>query len=192
MHLLTFKSRILSTFEWSQKWALYLATIFRVIPPARPAPGPTYEAVDVFVDHGSRHFQESPGQPALVHRLLAWLQHWQVSHVIADATGAGEGLVDWLAAALGQSRITPFKFTPTTKAQLGSSFLSLIETGRFKYWTDDPSSEPCTLHLVPGGPADPDSHSFFTQAAACSYSLPPTANSTAISNGASHPSLPSQ
>jgi hypothetical protein len=164
-----------------------VATIFRVIPPETPAPGPTYEAVDVFVDHGSRHFQESPGlsgaTPALVHRLLAWLQHWQVSHVIADATGAGEGLVDWLAAALGQSRITPFKFTALSKAALGSRFISIVETARFKYFTEL-APESCTLDPDPLPSADPrslipvplsDSWWFFTQVAACTYELLPDA-----------------
>jgi hypothetical protein len=153
-----------------------VATVFRVIPPGSRTAGilPAYEAVDVFVDHGSRHFQDHPGRPALIHRLLAYLNHWRVAHVIADATGVGEGIVDWLAGSLGPTRVTPFKFTPLTKAQLGSSFLSLVETGRFKYWTDPPpSSVPCTLTPVPGSSADPDSTAFFLQAASCSYSLPP-------------------
>ena len=40
-----------------------VCTVFRVEYPAADsmAPGPTYRAVDVFVDHGSKHFQETPG-----------------------------------------------------------------------------------------------------------------------------------
>ena len=110
-----------------------VCTIFR-LSSARsdgsPAHLPLYEAVDVFVDHGSRHFQDAPGRPALVQRLLAYLHHWRVAHLVADATGVGEGLVDWLAAALGPGRVTPFKFTAQSKAQLGSRFLSIVETGR--------------------------------------------------------------
>jgi hypothetical protein len=129
---------------------------------------PTYHAVDVFADHGSRHFQDAPGRPALVHRLLAFLRHWRVSHLVADATGVGEGLVDWLAAALGPGRVTPFKFTTQSKAQLGSRFLTLVETGRFRYWSDSPPGPPSP---VSGLLTDADW--FFRQAAHCLYELPP-------------------
>ena len=138
-----------------------VATIFRLVPPAPGAPGPTYEAVDVFADHGSRHFQDLPGKPALIQRLLAWLRHWRAAHVVCDATGVGEGVADALAGALGPSAVTPFKFTTRTKAELGSNFLSLVETGRFHYWIDDED-----LPLSPGW-------WFWKQAEACAYELPP-------------------
>jgi hypothetical protein len=114
-----------------------VATIFELIVPDDVAPGPTYKAVDVFVDHGSRHFQDVPGKPSLVKRLIAFLQHWEVSHVVADETGVGEGMVDWLVSVFGTDRVTPFKFSRLSKAQLGASFLSVIETGRFRYWSGD-------------------------------------------------------
>ena len=60
-----------------------------------------------------------------------------VAALVADAGGVGEGLTDWLSTHLGRDRVTPYKFTRTSKAALGSAFLALIETGRFKYWTDD-------------------------------------------------------
>jgi hypothetical protein len=128
---------------------------------------PLFLALDVFVDHGSRHFQDAPGRPSLVRRLLAYLQHWQASHLIADATGVGEGVADWLAAALGPGRVTPFKFTAASKAQLGSRFLTLVETGRFQYWSDG---------AVPHSPVpEPlsDAWWFWQQVAACTYELPP-------------------
>jgi hypothetical protein len=129
---------------------------------------PVFLALDVFVDHGSRHFQDAPGRPALVRRLLAYLQQWQASHLIADATGVGEGVVDWLAAALGPQRVTPFKFTAASKARLGSRFLTLVETGRFQYWRDAPAGP---QSLTPD--ALSDSFWFWQQVAACSYDLPP-------------------
>ena len=140
-----------------------VAHVFRVDwpGPGLYAPGPTYKAVDVFVDHGSKHFQDLPGRPALVHRLAAWLQHWSVAHLVADDSGVGQGLVSWLGAALGSSRVTGFTFAPAAKANLGSLFLSLVETGRFRYWTGDEDE--------PGS----DGWWFWHQVAACSYELPP-------------------
>jgi hypothetical protein len=125
------------------------------------APGPTYKAVDIFLDHGSKHFEDLPGRPALVHRLAAWLEHWTVAHLVADSTGVGQGLVSWLGAALGPSRVSGFTFAPAAKANLGSLFLSLVETGRFRYWTGDEEQ--------------PGSHGwwFWQQVAACTYELPP-------------------
>ena len=121
--------------------------------------GPVYRAVDVFVDHGSRHFQESPGQPALVHRLLAFLQHWGVAHLVSDESGVGLGLTSWLRKALGERRVTGFSFSGAgVKAALGSAFLSLVETGRFKYW-------PIDSHLG-------DAFWFWAQVEACTYEVP--------------------
>jgi len=111
------------------------ATIFEVVP--RLQGGPLYRAVDIFVDHGGRHFAEFPGAPSLAERLLAFLEHWRVQHVIVDAGGVGEGLADWLRARLGNDRLTPFKFGRRSKAALGNRFVSLIETGRFTYWQGD-------------------------------------------------------
>ena len=125
------------------------------IPTTRPQP--TYEAVDVFVDQGGRHFESLPGRESVANRLLAWLRHWNASHVVIDGTGVGEGLASFLAAALGQSRVTIFKFSGPTKAALGSSFLSIIETGRYKYWSDD-----ADLPLS-------DGWWYWQQAAACEY-----------------------
>ncbi|MFW6070731.1 MAG: hypothetical protein ACOC9X_06740 [bacterium] len=131
-------------------------------------PGPTYRAVDVFVDHGSRHFQDAPGRPALVKRLCAFLQQWRVAHVVADATGVGEGVVDWLAASLGAARVTPFKFGQISKAQLGNRFLSLVETGRFHYWADE-------YEGAAGERARPysDAWWFWQQCRHCTYQVPP-------------------
>jgi hypothetical protein len=172
-----------------------VATIFQVIypPPSlvasgawQSAPGPAYHAVDVFVDHGSKHFacpepsEGTPGQPALVHRLLAWLQHWRVAHVVADETGVGQGLVSWLQAALGERRVTGYNFSGTgQKAGLGSGFLSLVETGRFKYWGYDP-----TVVETERGSVSPDAPTreaqvfgdgawFWAQVRACTYEVPP-------------------
>lgn len=140
-----------------------VATVFAVDFPTPDtyAPGPTYRALDVWVDQGTKHFQDQPGRPALVHQLKAWLDSWHILHLIADDSGIGQGLTSWLTAALGPHRVTGFTFSPTKKAALGSAFLSLIETGRCKHWTDD-ADDPLS-----------DGWWFWKQAAACSYDLPP-------------------
>jgi hypothetical protein len=166
-----------------------VATLFQVHYPAPAcrqhqlaAPGPTFRALDVFVDHGSKHFADSAlpggatpspsaqtgGGPSLVARLLAWLDHWQVAHILADETGVGQGIVSWLQAARGEQTVTGFNFSARgKKAELGSRFLSLIETGRFKYWSDEADGTPSEDQ--PGS----DGWWFWRQATACTYEVPP-------------------
>ncbi len=116
-----------------------------------------YKAVDVFVDHGSRHFESYPGKVMLAERVAAYLEHWGVVHTVCDETGVGEGFTSWLKARFPR-RVTGYKFSKLSKASLGSGFVVVIETGRFKYWVGEKES---------------DSWWFFQQAAACTYELPP-------------------
>jgi hypothetical protein len=121
--------------------------------------GPVYQAVDVFVDHGSRHFQESPGQPSLFNRLLAYLRHWNVVVVVSDMTGVGQGITDALQEAYKRT-VFGFDFAKSYgKARLGSDFLAVIETGRFQYWADGYDEE------------GSDCWWFFTQCEYCGYEL---------------------
>ncbi|MBP6786284.1 MAG: hypothetical protein KA170_01745 [Candidatus Promineofilum sp.] len=137
-----------------------VATLFRVIESA--VAGPVYEALDVFTDQGSRHFQSAPGQTALAERLLAWLRHWDAAHVIIDAAGVGQGLADWLAERYGRGRVTPFPIgSAAVKARLGSDFLALIDTGRFRYWAGD-GEQPLS-----------DGWWFWQQVESCAYTLGP-------------------
>jgi len=139
-----------------------VATVFRVTQPAadEDAASPVYEALDVFVDQGSPHFQGGPGRPSLAERLLAWLRHWEPAHTLIDAAGVGQGMADWLAARLGGGRVTAWPLgSGPVKARLGSDFLSLIDTGRFRYWAGD-EDEPLA-----------DGWWFWQQAAACDYAL---------------------
>lgn len=136
-----------------------LCTISRVLPRATDI-GPIFEAVDVFENHGSRHFQQLPGQPSLFSRLLAYLNHWRVVAVVSDETGVGQGLTDALIQAYSKP-VFGFDFNKNHgKARLGSDFLALIETGRFRYFQADPESEPSA------------SWWFFQQADQCGYELP--------------------
>jgi hypothetical protein len=157
-----------------------VATVFEVLypPPGIYAPGPSYRAVDVFVDHGSKHFEDVPGRPALVNRLHAWLDHWRVAHVLADESGVGLGLVAWLRDALGEGRVTGFNFAGRgKKARLGSAFLSLVETGRFKYWTEDGERDAAAESPALGDSATcgglTDAGWFWSQVRACGYEIPP-------------------
>lgn len=142
-----------------------VAHIFEVVVKREDDAGSVYRAVDVFVDHGSRHFQCAAGEPngrgSLSERLLEWLRRWRVSHLVADESGVGAGMVDWLSAKLGPDNVTGYNFASAHgKAALGSAFLSVIETGRFQYWREE-DDVPLT-----------DGWWFFTQAAECRYSLP--------------------
>jgi hypothetical protein len=128
-----------------------ICTIVEVIPDDN---GRIYRGLDVLVDHGSRHFD---GDPSLAKQLLDYLRLWNVTHTIADAGGVGEGLADYLATHLGKTAVTQFKFSASSKARIGSTFISLIETGRFLYWKTAVEYD--------------DAWWFYTQAAHCTYEL---------------------
>ena len=118
---------------------LTVATVFRVDLSTVRDPllaAPTYEAVDVLADAGTRHTR-------LYAKLRAYFEHWKVRHIVADASGVGAGLVSFLSSrqAFGE-RVIPFQFSPPKrKSDLGWDFLSVVETGRFKYFRDDGSRD---------------------------------------------------
>jgi hypothetical protein len=120
--------------------------------------GPLFEAVDVMVDQGTRHFQDSAGRPSLFNKTLGYLRHWGVNAVICDQTGVGQGFTDALKAAYKRP-VFGFSFTLQTKARLGNDFLAVIETGRFKHFKDGYET------------AGSDAWWFFTQAEFCGYEL---------------------
>ena len=145
-----------------------VATVAHVVRDATPT-GHAYHVVDVFTDHGSRHFQrspgpsgESPGQPSLFDRLLAYINHWKPLAIICDASGIGAGITDALIKACTH-QIIGFDFAKSYgKAKLGNNFLALVETGRFKYFAS-------TAHeyYTEGS----DAWWFFTQCEHCTYEL---------------------
>ena len=147
-----------------------VATLFRLVDSADG--GPVYEALDVFTDRGSPHFRGEPGRPALGERLLAWLRHWEPAHTIIDAAGVGQGLADWLGERLGRGRLTPHPInSATAKARLGSDFLALIDTGRFRYWAGESGSADGDKPLSDEPLSD--GWWFWQQAEACAYALGP-------------------
>lgn len=124
-----------------------VCTVVRVLP--GDDIGKEYQAVDVFVDQGSRHFQDVPGQPSLFARLLTYLNHWSVTAVVCDMTGVGQGLTDALIKSYRRA-VFGFDFASGfNKSRLGNDFLAIIETGRFKYFSgqDQEDSDAWWFHL---------------------------------------------
>jgi hypothetical protein len=140
--------------------------ILRIVPNERHYTRPRYEAVSTRVWHGRRFFNDAGG--GLAEEIAALYRHWGCIHLVGDATGVGSGLVSWLAAELGEVQVTRFVFSRTSKAKLGSDFIALIESGRWKYFDDgrytpasdswwmDKQAEQCTYAIPAGGIFDKD------------------------------------
>lgn len=61
---------------------------------------------------------------------------WAAQRIVVDATGVGAGLAGFLERAL-PGKVTPFVFTAQSKSQLGWDFLGVVESGRYKEYTED-------------------------------------------------------
>lgn len=118
---------------------------------------PIYMAADVMIDHGTRHFTAIDGRLTLAEQILAYLQSWSVAAVIVDASGLGQGLADWLRTHY--HNVHPFYFSAASKAQLGSSFIALVEQARARYFKSVTEFD--------------DAWWFHAQATACSYFVRP-------------------
>jgi hypothetical protein len=103
-------------------------TIVEVLPaPASSPPLPLYRVVARFGWQGVSHADLYP----LLRRLR---DGWHSRYFVIDATGLGAGLASFLSRIWPPSEclVVPFTFTARSKSDLGWSFLSLIETGRFQ------------------------------------------------------------
>jgi hypothetical protein len=111
---------------------------------------PSYRLVHTRTWHGTR-------ATGLLAQIRAFVEPWNPRVIVADATGVGQALVSFLgsAAAFGE-RVVPFVFTATSKAALGSGFLAVVETVRFKHYADD----------------DEDARAFWREAEHTQYSVP--------------------
>ncbi len=85
---------------------------------------PTYHVVYRQSWKGIKH-------TTLYGQIKAIAEHWQIKHLVADATGVGAGLVSFLDKAL-PGKVIAFLFTSKTKSELGWNYISVIETGRYK------------------------------------------------------------
>ena len=65
---------------------------------------------------------------------------WRCRRIVVDATGVGEPVAAFLRKALG-SRVTPFKFTQSSKSELGFNLLAAVNAGRLKVYKGDGSEE---------------------------------------------------
>ena len=87
--------------------------------------------------------------------LRALGQAWQPRSMLIDATGVGEGLWSLLEHAFGEHVVSPVKFTPSLKSELGYGFLAIIESGRYQeYHPLDPvfrlQMDNCRSEILPG------------------------------------------
>ena len=93
-------------------------------------------------------------------RLVTYLRHWNISAIVVDASGVGQGIADALMQTLTPRKVIPFNFAQNhNKARLGNDFLAIVETGRFKYFNTDLDRE------------GSDAWWFFTQCERCGYEL---------------------
>jgi hypothetical protein len=88
---------------------------------------PVYKAVNRLVWTGVKHSQ-------LYGTIVGLFEPWQPVKLIIDATGVGAGLSNFLLDRFG-SRVIPFEFTHVSKSNLGWSFISIIESGRYKEYS---------------------------------------------------------
>jgi len=85
---------------------------------------PVYKVVMRFSWQGVKH-------TTLYTNFVGLADLWQPVKIIVDATGVGAGLASFLMDRLG-SKVLPFEFSQVSKSDLGWSFISIIETGRYK------------------------------------------------------------
>ena len=108
---------------------------------------PTYKVMFRKVWVGVQHTR-------LYGEILALAKLWEIKRLVVDATGVGAGLSSFLERAL-PGKVIQFRFNAATKSQLGWDFLSVVDTGRFKDYS----------------PADYEQELFWSQLAACQYSI---------------------
>jgi hypothetical protein len=98
---------------------------------------PVYKVMHRFAWIGIRHSQ-------LYNLIVNLADSWNPVKIIIDATGIGAGLSNFLRDRFGL-RVLPFEFTQKSKSDLGWSFISIIESGRFKEYS--PMDEEMSLQL---------------------------------------------
>jgi hypothetical protein len=89
---------------------------------------PTYLVVHRQVWTGISHTQ-------LYAQLKALADLWKPARIVVDATGVGEGIASFLGKTF-PTAVIPFKFSLKSKSDLAWSFLSVIESGRYKEYAE--------------------------------------------------------
>lgn len=70
---------------------------------------------------------------------------WHPQYIIIDATGVGEGLWSMCDALWGDEKVIPFKFSESSKSDLGYAYLAITDTARYKEYS--PFDETFLLQL---------------------------------------------
>jgi hypothetical protein len=116
------------------------------------------------------------------------VEQWRAMWLVVDATGVGAGLSSFLVKRFGSFKddppglVVPFEFSLVKKSDLGWTFLGMVESGRYKDYTDDGAEDTrqfwrevaeCEFEVLPGpgkvmrwGVADPSVHDDFVISAA--------------------------
>ncbi len=120
------------------------------------ATAPVYEVVFRRLWEGVKHATLYP-------QILELANRWGARRLVCDATGIGAGLTSFLVKALG-GRVVPFTFSVKSKSDLAWSFLSLVDSGRFKEYTTgvEGLDELAQLQAL-----------FYEQLAYCEYQIAP-------------------
>ncbi len=119
-------------------------------------PLPSYQVVHRRLWVGVQH-------SALFTEILQMAGDWSVRFLVCDATGIGSGLVSFLSKSLG-NKVIPFIFSSKSKSDLAWSFLSVIDSSRFKDYaaTSDHPGQFKELQTL-----------FFDQLQHCQYEIHP-------------------
>jgi hypothetical protein len=104
-------------------------TIFELIPPSAESllPGDNFPTFNIV----HRRSWSGASQVSLFRQIYALINLWKPHRLVIDATGVGEGLSSFLSKSY-PNQVIPFKFSQSSKSDLGWRLLSAIETGRFK------------------------------------------------------------
>ena len=118
---------------------------------------PTYRCV-------SRRLWTGEKQTTVYLQLKALAYLWNPRHLVVDATGIGAGLASFLEKAL-PGCVIPFVFSAASKSQLAWTFLTIIESGRWKEFNPQSATgDPLAIRLQ---------NEYFRQLEFCQYEIQP-------------------
>jgi hypothetical protein len=72
---------------------------------------------------------------------VAVCQRWGVRRLVVDKTGLGDMMASLLVSRLGDERVKAYHFSRPSKSALTYQFLSLVNSGRLKFYTSEHAPE---------------------------------------------------
>ena len=111
-------------------------TIGRVTP---PQPDQKHLLPDTYIT--TIYAWQGTGHDALYAEIADILKTWQINHIAVDATAIGEAAAILLARALGEHRVTAYRFTQQSKSHLGYQLQAAANTARLHLWAPDGTPE---------------------------------------------------